>query len=53
MPRVSSAKESWIIERAARSAIVYARYIGASGATWRTRARTSGAIVSARAVLIT
>ena len=43
MPSVSSVKESWII--AARPPLhrVHA-YIGASGATWRTSARTSGAM---------
>ena len=53
MPRVSSVKESWIIDLAASPSIVYTRYIGASGATSRIRARTSGAMASARAVLIT
>ena len=48
MPSVSSVKESWIIDRSASSSIVYTRYIGASGATSRTSARTSGAMTSAR-----
>ena len=33
--------------------MVNTRYIGASGATSRTRARTSGAMTSARAVFTT
>ena len=53
IPSVSMVNESSTIESAARPAMVKTRYIGALGATSRTSARTSGAISSARVVLIT
>ena len=44
IPSVSIVKERRAMECAAGSSIVYVRYIGASGATSRTRARIWGAI---------
>ena len=52
-PSVSIVNDRSVIESPASPAIVKTRYIGARGAISRTIARTSGAIVSARGVLMT
>ena len=52
-PSVSMVNASGSRASAARPAMVKVRYIGAPGATSRTSARISGAIVSARAVFTT
>ena len=53
MPSVNKENDNCAMESFAKPARVKTRYIGASGATSRTSARTSGAMVAARAVLIT
>ena len=52
-PSVSMVNASGSRESAASPSMVNSRYIGAPGATSRTSARISGAIVSARGVFTT